>query len=167
MCKHIFWHFFKNFSVLAGGCCPPDPLVFGWGDKAPPDPLLKRSFVTFDRGGQTGPLRSNDFFFRRRWRHSRRPDFRWQHLYGFLPGARLPKDRNNWQKKHFQILCMISRNQAKVCLMVQKSAKACAWLSGQSSWHLAWQHQHKQCSVFYIIHIGWRRAPPYWYTVNA
>ena len=24
---------------------------------------LKRSFVTFDRGGQTGPPRSNDFFF--------------------------------------------------------------------------------------------------------
>ena len=26
-------------------------------------PPLKRSFVTFDRGGQTGPPRSNDFFF--------------------------------------------------------------------------------------------------------
>ena len=25
-------------------------------------PPLKRSFVTFDRGGQTGPPRSNDFF---------------------------------------------------------------------------------------------------------
>ena len=63
MCKHIFWHFFEKFSVLAGGRCPPDPLVFGWGAKAPPDPSLKRSFVTFDRGGQTGPPRSNDFFF--------------------------------------------------------------------------------------------------------
>ena len=41
-------NFFENFSVLAGG---------------PPDPPLKRSFVTFDRGGQTGPPRSNDFFF--------------------------------------------------------------------------------------------------------
>ena len=29
----------------------------------PPRPPLKRSFVTFDRGGQTGPPRSNDFFF--------------------------------------------------------------------------------------------------------
>ena len=26
-------------------------------------PHLKQSFVTFDRGGQTGPPRSNDFFF--------------------------------------------------------------------------------------------------------
>ena len=63
MCKHIFWYFFEQFSVLAGGRCPPDPPVFGWGGKAPPDPPLKRSFVTFDRGGQTGPPRSNDFFF--------------------------------------------------------------------------------------------------------
>ena len=39
---------------------PPDPAVFGWGGADPP---LKRSFVTFDRGGQTGPPRSNDFFF--------------------------------------------------------------------------------------------------------
>ena len=31
-----------------------------WLGGAPP---LKRSFVTFDRGGQTGPPRSNDFFF--------------------------------------------------------------------------------------------------------
>ena len=63
MCKHIFWHFFEKLSVLAGGRCPPDPPVFGWGGKARPDPPLKRSFVTFDRGGQTGPPRSNDFFF--------------------------------------------------------------------------------------------------------
>ena len=62
MCKHIFWHFFENFSVLAGGRCPPDPPVFGWGAKPPQTPP-KRSFVTFDRGGQTGPPRSNDFFF--------------------------------------------------------------------------------------------------------
>ena len=34
-----------------------------WGGFAPPEPPLKRSFVTFDRGGQTGPPRSNDFFF--------------------------------------------------------------------------------------------------------
>ena len=35
-------------------------------------PPLKRSFVTFDRGGQTGPPWSNDFFVRHRWRHVRR-----------------------------------------------------------------------------------------------
>ena len=63
MCKHIFWHFFEKFSVLAGGQRPLDPPAFGWGGKAPPDPPLKRSFVTFDRGGQTGPPRSNDSFF--------------------------------------------------------------------------------------------------------
>ena len=58
-----FWHFFEKFSVLAGGRCPPDTPVFGWGGKASPDPPLNRSFVTFDQGGQTGPPRSNDFFF--------------------------------------------------------------------------------------------------------
>ena len=36
--------------MLAGGQSPP---------RLPP----KRSFVTFDRGGQTGPPRSNDFLF--------------------------------------------------------------------------------------------------------
>ena len=55
--------FFEKNSILAWGCCPPDNPGCGWGGKAPPDPLLKRSFVTFDRGGQTGPPRSNDFFF--------------------------------------------------------------------------------------------------------
>ena len=25
---------------MAGGHCPPDPPVFGWGGKAPPDPPL-------------------------------------------------------------------------------------------------------------------------------
>ena len=60
---------YKNFwglrlgIILAGVHCPPDPPVFGWGGFAPLDPPLKRSFVTFDRGGQTGPPRSNDFFF--------------------------------------------------------------------------------------------------------
>ena len=44
---------FRNFSkyFLAGGRCHPDP------------PSLKRSFVIFDRGGQTRPPRSNDFLF--------------------------------------------------------------------------------------------------------
>ena len=59
----IFFLFSKKKSVLAGGRCPPDPPNFGWGGKAPPDPPPKRSFVTFDRGGQTGPPQSNDFFF--------------------------------------------------------------------------------------------------------
>ncbi len=45
MCKHIFWYFFENFSVLAGGRCPPDPPVFGWGGAKPPQtpPLNGRS----------------------------------------------------------------------------------------------------------------------------
>ena len=30
----------QNFSILAGGRCPPDPLIFGWGAKAPPDSPL-------------------------------------------------------------------------------------------------------------------------------
>ena len=46
-----FFFFSKIFEIfLAGGPKPPE---------TPP----KRSFVTFDRGGQTGPPRSNDFFF--------------------------------------------------------------------------------------------------------
>ena len=53
----------QYFSFLAGGRCSPDQPNFGWGGKAPSGPPLKRSFVTFDRGGQTGPPRSNDFFF--------------------------------------------------------------------------------------------------------
>ena len=52
-----------SLNFLAGGRCPPDPPVFGWGGKAPPDPPPKRSYLAFDRGGQTGPPRSNDFFF--------------------------------------------------------------------------------------------------------
>ena len=36
--------------------------IFLAGGHCPPDHPLKRSFVTFDRGGQTGPRRSNDFF---------------------------------------------------------------------------------------------------------
>ena len=30
-------YFFRKFWVLAGGRCLPDPPVFGWGGKAPPD----------------------------------------------------------------------------------------------------------------------------------
>ena len=63
MCKHIFWHFFEKFRFWLGGAAPQRPPVFLGGGKAPPDPLLKRSCLAFDRGGQTGPPRSNAFFF--------------------------------------------------------------------------------------------------------
>ena len=54
--------FLENFSVLAGGRCPPPtPPIWAGGGFAQTPPL-KRSFVTFDRGGQTGPPRSNAFF---------------------------------------------------------------------------------------------------------
>ena len=33
-----FFEYFKSCSVLVGGCCPPDPPGFSWGDKAPPPP---------------------------------------------------------------------------------------------------------------------------------
>ena len=53
-------NFLVNFSL--GGAAPQTPWFLAGGGKAPPDPTLKRSFVTFDRGGQTGPPRSNYFF---------------------------------------------------------------------------------------------------------
>ena len=59
--RKIFEKFPKK-SILAGRRCPRDPPVFGRGAKAPQTTPLKRSFVTFDRGGQTRPPRSNDFF---------------------------------------------------------------------------------------------------------
>ena len=57
--------FFQNIFGW-GGAAPQTPqfwAVLGWGGKAPPEPPLKWSFVTFDRGSQTGPPRSNDLFF--------------------------------------------------------------------------------------------------------
>ena len=42
-----------------GGAAPQTLQFLAGGLSRPP---LKRSFVTFDRGGQTGPPRSNDFF---------------------------------------------------------------------------------------------------------
>ena len=45
-----------------GGAAPQTPRFLAGGAKPPQTPPLKRSFVTFDRGGQTGPPRSNDFF---------------------------------------------------------------------------------------------------------
>ena len=38
--RKLFEKIFEIFSILAGGRCPPDPLVFGWGGKASPDPPL-------------------------------------------------------------------------------------------------------------------------------
>ena len=47
------------------GALPPRPPGFWLEAKPPQTPRsLKRLFVTFDRGGQTGPPRSNDCFFR-------------------------------------------------------------------------------------------------------
>ena len=57
--KLLFSFFSKKFGW---GALPPDPWFLAGGVK-PPDPPLKRSFVTVDRGGETGPPRSNDFFF--------------------------------------------------------------------------------------------------------
>ena len=54
--------FFQN--IFGWGALPPQtPQFLAGGAKPPQTPPLKRSFVTFDRGGQTGPPRSNDFFF--------------------------------------------------------------------------------------------------------
>ena len=46
-------HSFSGFFIFG---------FFGFGF-APPDPPPKRSFATFDQGGQTGPPRANDFSF--------------------------------------------------------------------------------------------------------
>ena len=51
--------FFQIFFGFGWGALLSRPRGF-WLGQTPP---LKRSFVTFDRGGQTGPPRSNDFFF--------------------------------------------------------------------------------------------------------
>ena len=55
----------KNFRFGLGGSASQISRVLAEGAKPPQTPPLKRSFVTFDRGGQTGPPRSN-YFFRRR-----------------------------------------------------------------------------------------------------
>ena len=59
--KNIY--FFRKFSKYfwLGGAAPQTPQFLAGGAKPPQTPP-KRSFVTFDRGGQTGPPRSNDFF---------------------------------------------------------------------------------------------------------
>ena len=56
----FIYRFFEIFWL--GGAAPQTPQFLAGGAKPPQTPL-KRSFVTFDRGGQTGPPRSNDFFF--------------------------------------------------------------------------------------------------------
>ena len=53
--RPVFW---------LGDAAPQTPRNLAGGAKPPQNPpLLKRSFVTFDQGGQTGPPRSNDLFF--------------------------------------------------------------------------------------------------------
>ena len=65
-----FWKKNRKFFGFGWGELPPRPLGFGRGGKPPPDHPLKRSSLAFDRGGQTGPPRSNAFFpalFGRPW----------------------------------------------------------------------------------------------------
>ena len=58
-----FFHFrvFPKYFWL-GGAAPQIPQFLAGGAKPPQTPP-KRSFATFDRGGQTGPPRSNVCFF--------------------------------------------------------------------------------------------------------
>ena len=63
---HTWFPRWRKYDILRKfwlGGAAPQTLQFLAGRAKPP---LKRSFVTFDRGGQTGPPRSNDVFFRRR-----------------------------------------------------------------------------------------------------
>ena len=53
---------FKYFSVLAGGRCPPDPPVFGWGGKAPPDPPLNGRSSHLIEAAKRGRLDQMIFF---------------------------------------------------------------------------------------------------------
>ena len=55
--------FFSKFFDFGWGALPPRPLGFWLGGQSPSRPHQKRSSAAFDRGGQTGPPRSNDFFF--------------------------------------------------------------------------------------------------------
>ena len=61
----MFFHNFRNIFKFFGfgwGALPPDLPVFGWGSNAPQTHPAKWSSLAFDRGGQTGRLRSNAFF---------------------------------------------------------------------------------------------------------
>ena len=52
------------FFVFGWGALPPRPPGFWLGGGAqPPQTPTKRSSLAFDRGGQTGPPRSNAFVF--------------------------------------------------------------------------------------------------------
>ena len=53
------YRFFENFGR---GVLPPRPPGFWRGGQSSPRPPPKRSSAAFDRGGQTGPPRSNAFF---------------------------------------------------------------------------------------------------------
>ena len=52
----------KNFR-FGWGALPPRPPGFWLGGQSPPRPPPERPSLAFDRGGQTGPPRSNNFFF--------------------------------------------------------------------------------------------------------
>ena len=63
-CKFAMFKIMDRRKFWLGGTAPQTPQFLAGGGQSPPStPPLKRSFVTFDRGGQTGPPRSNDFFF--------------------------------------------------------------------------------------------------------
>ena len=57
-----YFFFFRNFSVLAGGRCPPDPPNFGWGGKAPPDPPLNGRSSHLIEAAKRGRLDQMIFF---------------------------------------------------------------------------------------------------------
>ena len=48
--------------VLAGGRCPPDPPIFGWGGKAPPDPPLNGRSSHLIEAAKRGRLDQMIFF---------------------------------------------------------------------------------------------------------
>ena len=51
-----------GFSVLAGGRCHPDPLVFGWEGKASPDNLLNGRLKHLIEAAKRGRLDQMLFF---------------------------------------------------------------------------------------------------------
>ena len=63
MVKWIFFRFFFEFlrKFWLGGAAPQTPQFLAGGAKPPQNPP-KRSSAAFDRGGQTGPPRSNAFW---------------------------------------------------------------------------------------------------------
>ena len=55
-------HILRNFSVLAGGRCPPDPPNFGWGGQSPPDPPLNSRPQQLIEAAKRGRLDQMLFF---------------------------------------------------------------------------------------------------------